>query len=651
MKEVRLLKLQAQNFKGLKWLDIDAPNGENLSIYGENGTGKTTIADAFFWLLFGKDSFGRSDFEIKTLDADGRVINFLDHSVMAELKIEDKAVSLQKTLREKWVKQRGSMDREFAGHETEYFINGIPKSKTEYTAFIKGIADEDVFRLLTNPMYFNNTLDKKKRREMLFTMFGNVSDTDVLAENHAVLGDLADELGKYTLDELRTATGANKRRIDKDLQSIPNRIDEINRFIVDTGENNIDSLRSELQAIDNSIKVKSDELSNQNIDREIETKQRETSDKISILISDCQANKYKLKSEHAELIHKRQSIEHSINEKSTAIKSVNLTLSTNASAIEKYKTKLSSLRTEWEEVFNSKYSGGNKCLTCGQQLPDERIAEMINNFNEEKARKLKSINEEADGIKTAIQVINAKNIEIENKQSVLTAEIDTLTDELGKVIIEAGLKEYAISEIEDKTKTEIAAINAGFEAWKIGYLSGETENTGRKTLEEEIKALRASKGVISKKITDIEQSEIFKARIKELESEAKKLSAEYERLEKLDYLISEFTKKKSSMLEDKINSKFKYARFKLFEQQINGGVAETCEVTYNGVPYSVLNNAMKMNIGLDIINAFSKHYDMSAVIFLDNAESVTKIFDTDSQQIRLYVSETDKQLRIENKNI
>lgn len=113
-------------------------------------------------------------------------------------------------------------------------------------------------------------------------------------------------------------------------------------------------------------------------------------------------------------------------------------------------------------------------------------------------------------------------------------------------------------------------------------------------------------------------------------------------------MTEEFVRTKVHLLEEKINSKFKYARFKLFKDQINGGLEETCETLYEGVPYSSgLNNAARINVGLDIINTLNDYYGITAPIFVDNSEAVTKLINTNSQILSLIVSEKDKQLRVE----
>ena len=137
-----------------------------------------------------------------------------------------------------------------------------------------------------------------------------------------------------------------------------------------------------------------------------------------------------------------------------------------------------------------------------------------------------------------------------------------------------------------------------------------------------------------------------KKRILELEENQKKLSAEYENIEQETFLIEDFIKAKVELLNEKINKKFKLATFKMFESQVNGGLKECCEVMYNNIPYKALNNAARLNVGLDIINTLTKHYNVTAPLFIDNAEAVTTFIDSDSQIIKLIVTEGVKALEV-----
>ena len=141
------------------------------------------------------------------------------------------------------------------------------------------------------------------------------------------------------------------------------------------------------------------------------------------------------------------------------------------------------------------------------------------------------------------------------------------------------------------------------------------------------------------------QNDSIDERIADLEAKEKDLAKAYEDQQRIIYLCEEYTKTYVDMVSDKINQVFSLAKFKLFERQINGGIAEACEVTIDGVPYGDLNSAAKINAGLDVINSLSEKLDLKVPVFIDNAESVNKLIETDTQLVRLAVSK-DKELKI-----
>ena len=213
---MKLLKLKLKNFKGIKSLELVA-NGEDLRIFGDNATGKTTIYDAFLWLLFDKDSQNKADFAIKTLDKDGNVIHKLDHEVEGTFSVDGETIVLRKVYREKYTKKRGSATEEFSGHETDHFIDGVPVTKTEYTKRVSEIAPEAQFKLLTSPTYFNERMRWQDRRKVLLEVCGDVTMEDVVKAN----GDLAklpQILGKHSLDDYKKIIAS--RRAEKSTKSL-----------------------------------------------------------------------------------------------------------------------------------------------------------------------------------------------------------------------------------------------------------------------------------------------------------------------------------------------------------------------------------------------------------------------------------------------
>ena len=227
--EIVIKKLSFKNFKGFKGKEIDFEK-DVTNISGDNATGKTTIFDGFSWLLWGKDSQNRKDYEIKPYQEDGENIHNVETSVEGVLSIDGKENVLKRVYKEVWKKKRGSNDSEFSGHTTDFYINEVPRKKKEYEDFISEIVSEDEFNLLSNPMYFNTIIDKKERRKILLSLVDDVSPDDIFKINE----DLKElDLENYTIDELKSMAKSTCKKINEKLIEIPARIDELNKAKTD----------------------------------------------------------------------------------------------------------------------------------------------------------------------------------------------------------------------------------------------------------------------------------------------------------------------------------------------------------------------------------------------------------------------------------
>ena len=178
MKEIQIKQIHLLNFKGVRNLLVDFV-GNVTTISGDNGTGKTTIFDAFTWVLFGKDSEDRKAFNVKTLDKDGNAIEKLPHEVTATFVVDNQVVTIRRCFNEKWQKRRGSAIEEFTGHEEERFINDVPYSVKDFSSKINELfCSEEIFKLITSPFAFNG-LKTDKQRNILTTMIGEISDAEI----------------------------------------------------------------------------------------------------------------------------------------------------------------------------------------------------------------------------------------------------------------------------------------------------------------------------------------------------------------------------------------------------------------------------------------------------------------------------------------
>ncbi len=649
---MKLNSLKLQNFKGIRQFELDAQGGD-ISVFGDNATGKTTLSDAFMWLLFGKDSLNRADFEIKTLGPDGEPEHGLEHMVEAILELEDGSrLALKKVYQEKWTKKRGSATAEFTGHTTDHYIDGVPVQKKEYDARIAEIADENIFRLLTDPRYFNEVLHWQKRRELLLEVCGDVSDAEVIASK-ADLSKLADILGNRTIEQHRKVIQARRTEINKELEKIPVRIDEVKLGLPNVDDiSNAEELSNDIAKLREELKAKQEELAQVKAGGQVAEKTKE--------LRTIEGQLLDLKNKHREALdekvgEKRKDLSYAQSEIYKLKANINAksdTIKYNETSIKSLDEKMEKLRNEWHEE-NAKafeFAQSDTCPTCGQALPAEQLEsareKVLADFNRKKAEKLESINaegkqlaslkssyeEELNTHRKTIEKYTKDLAELEQKEAALKTEIDNIMQGAEPVEVTS---EYA--QLENRQNAIRGEIN------ELIVNNSQAVNA----IQKEIDTLTDAITALEQAAARLEARKNGEKRIEDLKAEERKLAAEFEELERQIYLTEEFIRAKVWLLEEKINSKFRMARFKLFEVQVNGALAECCETTFNGVPYSDLNNAARINIGLDIINTLSEHYSFSAPIFVDNRESVTRLTDVDAQVISLVVSEPDKKLRVE----
>ncbi|MFA6691873.1 MAG: AAA family ATPase, partial [Saccharofermentanales bacterium] len=648
-------KLSLNNFKGIKSFTLDA-QGEDVNIFGDNATGKTTLMDAFLWLLFGKDSQNKTDFEIKTLGPDGEPEHGLEHSVEARLQLPNgRQTTLKKTFYEKWTKKRGSATAEFTGHTTDHFVDGVPVQKKEYDARIAEIADENIFRLLTDPRYFNEVLHWQKRRELLLEVCGDVSDEEVI-NSKSDLNKLSEMLGNRTIEQHRKVIQARRAEINKELEKIPVRIDEVKRGLPNIDDiTNPDELPNDIAKLREKLRQKQEELAQAKAGGQVAEKTKE--------LRMVEGQILDLRNKH------RQTLDEKVGEKSRELSLIqsgmyklradinakNDVIKSYEAEIKSLEAKMENLRNKWREVNAEQFefNQDTNCPTCGQPLPVEQIEiareKALADFNRTKAEKLESINAEGKrlaGVKQtmeqnlaaaseALEKAKVNLADLEQKEAALKAEIEAIMQ--GAVPVESTPEYYELNAKYRYLQEEIRKLETD-NSLAVAKIQKEID-----TLFNAIRALEQAQARIDTRINGLK-------RIEELKAEERNLAAEFEELERQLYLTEEFIRTKVRLLEERINSKFQMARFKLFEVQVNGALAETAETMYNGVPYSNLNNGARINVGLDIIRTLAKHYNFYPPIFIDNRESITELIDVSPQQtISLIVSEKDQKLRVELK--
>ena len=638
---MKLTKLELLNFKGLKAFTIHF-NGDVI-IRGDNATGKTTVFDSVCWLLFGKDSLDRADFEIKTLDR-GEPVHKVNHEVTGTFTLDEGGtVELKRVYREKYSSPRGG-EVTMTGHTTDYFVDGVPKKEKEYKEIVNSLVDENIFKLITNPLYFNETYSWQNRRKLLLEMCGDISDEDVIAE-YSELKALTDILSGHSVDDHRKVVAAKKTAINKELDMIPVRIDEALR-----GKPTIDTPRDVLIQ---EISLATTTLETLEADKALLVNGHAVVDTRAEL-RDVQRRLMARESE-LQMEYKKQSalksneydmVVSELNNLSSKVESTKHRLDTSNRDIQRIESVIDELIHQRQQVNEDAFvmDIDEACPTCGQKLPAEQIQaareKAETKFNLRKSKQLEELN----------QSIELKQQDIENikKRDAGLEPVETL-----EALIKAKelVKETITDEIEQLTAPVLDddSVYADLKAEEFMLqMKLDESNTDHSEeiadIDKRIAATKEHRFNLETELNKYEEAKRIDTRVAELESQQAELAAEKSKLDEASYLMDEFVKAKVNMLEDVINSRFKLARFKMFNVMLNGNVEECCETTYKGVPYRSMNNAARINVGLDIINALTSYFKVNAPVFIDNAEAVTEFVPVNSQTIKLIVDESEPQL-------
>lgn len=645
--EIKLLKLSLKNFKGIKELVINFA-GRNTNIYGKNATGKTTIFDAFKWLFFDKDSNDKKDFNIKTLDKDNNPIHFLEHEVEATLLIDNSEVIFKKVLEEKWVKKRGQEQQEFSGHETSYWIDEVPIKKKDYEEKINNIIPESLFKLITDPLFFNNQMSWKERRELLVNISGSDLTDETILDSDIKYSTLKENLQGRSIDDYKKVVSSKIKELNDEKEKIPVRIDELTNTLITEHNIDYDALEKEKGQYNQKLEQVEKEMT------DVQTRANENMKKVNELTAaKNELNNLKFRLEVTN--SKNYAVEiQKLNDEKTVLESKKRNNDQKIIEVEQQITndndKKNALYEEWDKVINSTFVGVDldektfTCPTCNREYStekkDEIKKEFEDRFNKNKEDEKKRINTEGQALSTSIANNELILKETQEDNEKLSQKLET---------INAKIAEFEKQQAEEKPFDVNNDPTYKKKLDEVNKLAEIVENLSS----QDITDLQNKKSDITKEIDNINQKlierdtqEKTKLRIKELEDEEIELSQKIQELESQLYQIEDFTKTKVNLLEDLINSKFKVVKFRLFKMQINGGLDECCDTLVNGVPYSDVNNAHKILAGLDIIETLSKFYNTTAPIFIDNRESINELYSIDSQLISLVVTE-DPELRIE----
>lgn len=608
-----LKRMEIQNFKGITNLTIDFKDGQNM-ICGQNASGKTSIFDALTWLLFGKDSANREKFDIRPLDENGEKVHNVEIFVSATFDVMGKEITFSKKQKENWIKKRGSDAPTLQGNVNTMEINGFPKSDREFKEEVSGFVDEDIFKMLTNPLYFPS-LPWKEQRNILMRFVSDVSDVD-LAKELGGYDDLMSDLefAKDT-DEIQKKYARQIKELREKADEIPTRIDEAEKSRVygDTEalENKRKGIKAQIESLDKQIRNGAVDVSELQDDL----------NKVNKDIAECkEIADDALRKRRGDLKDSLADIQRKLKDKQFERSQYKDRIIEEKRLIADRNARIETLRKEYKEVKEKKISpNATVCPSCGREFEADKIAEITEHFAKDRADSLTHIDFTATKINDQIKE-SEKNIEEwQKKVEIIEKAIEPfepMIHDIEKEISELpDVPDYTVSDRYNELVSRKEQIESEMAEQMINSTDTSELEVQRKELDEQLKS-------VDGQIACLERNNQIDERVATLEQEQKEVQQKIADAERLSFLLENFVKSKMERISKAINEKFEVCDFKLFESQINSGIKECCELMVNGVPFSVLNSGHRIVAGLDIIASLEDLYDRCVPVWIDNAESV-----------------------------
>jgi len=616
---MKLNYLKFENFRGFR--DYTAIfDGKNATIFGRTGSRKTTIYDGMCWLFFSKDSLDRPDsgrgaFNLRPLDKDNNVIKGLVVAVEGGLTLDDgTSIVLRKEQHETVVK------KQIKGYTKRCWKDKVPKTITDFNAFIADIIPEKMFRLLTDLTYFNGKMDDKERRAVLMAMAGEIPAPSGFDE-------LVGLCENRSIDDYKIVLSDEKKLHEKERNQINTRIDENEKSLGGLTETDTtkleESRNAEKQAI-SDIEEKNKELYATEHTRQakIESINNLKTDLIireGILAKDTSGIQ--------NLLTEKATLETGVLNKQNAIANAERLVTAKKADIDCAKTELEACLAKRQSVIKEYADAAvetkDTCYACGQKLQADKLAENESKRKENKAK----IIERGNRIQFEVTAITKTISILETDLKVLNSSVKSATS-IAKIAAqkatpecEALDKRIAAHETpapeKDSEWLKISAMIKNAES-ELGESVSRIMEDNRKVLQDHNDKLTE----LNEALKSVDKVTKINNRIAELTNSENDLAQKIAELERLLADIQRYKATESKFIEAAVDDKFEHVKFKMFDTQLNGTIVDVCVTLLDGKPYKSLSTGEKMFVGIDEINALARHYKLNVPLFVDNSESL-----------------------------
>lgn len=658
MKKILFKTLKLHNFCGIRAGVFDF--GEDLTVIsGDNGRGKSTIGNAIMYTLFGTDTNGMQ-LDIKTFDENHNIIKEIEHSSELVMLVDGEEISFKRVLTDKWKGDKCT-------NTFKYYVDGELTTAGDFSNVVDDIFQEDPFAWCICPNLFLG-MTWQNQRAFLQSLAGDISVEDI-TKGEEKYDYLVELLKQKDIDAILHHLKHKRTEVQKELDAVPIRLAELDKARPakqdwDALETEKAELKEKLIVIDNKVQQirtgGADRVRLDGIRKKIEFAEKRKRMMEQGADKESTDNMTKHQSDVLNANAAFNKAESTVDNLKAVMNGYPTTEVQINAQIEECKKKVGDFNKRSEEIAKRSWEWDDKdgfCPQCGQALPlgDVQLLkqESQNRFNSQKAEDMKKLNNEFAKLQSAYTELNKELEKLNDDRQTTTNQLvkahQALNDaEKHKAEVDADIprayeqilaskEEYqqVLKEISE-LQTELDKPSESNEDNDKLLLQLDEERKPLSDRYDEVLELLASKASYDNTMSHIEAAQNDKTTFQEqLDDIDAKLN-----------ITNEFYQLSCKALEDKVNQHFRFVKWSLFLPKLDGEKKPYCECYHNGVPYSRLNGAAKVNAGIDIARTIGQYYDISVPVVLDECESVNHPLSTGGQQIRLVVSKDDK-LKVE----
>jgi len=667
--KLELLWMKLTNVKGIESLMIEFNKGET-TISGTNGTGKSTVADSYRWGFTGKDSLDRKDYDLKNTVR--KELNEHPHQVEIGFKFGQREYKVLRSYEEIHQMVKG-VEKKLKGHETNLWVNDSPKKLGEFQDFIGAFFSDKVFKMLTDPLFFNTEIKDKwdytNIREILVQMAGEISNDEIF-EGSEISEERRKMLEKTLLDwgntdSLKKQTNDRITALKKEIAPIQPAIESQER----TMPEKLDWDSIEMDINEESIRL---ELANTAIfeaskgDEGVEQAKQEKRNEIRDLEFEQKNFEQTIKDRFREAnADRRSKIADKEQEIADVTRSINSTLSdiaNHSKDVDRYTAEKNQL---WEKYQSKQKETAPElpadktiCPTCQRPFEGDSIAEAekahFENWNSKHAQAIELIKRQGSRLK---QQIADSSAAVDNEKR----HLQNLDDEKIKLQKELSdlqsTKEWKESDLSSELANDSGyqERHAAIELTKRELEKLSDANEQDEQREAILSELKANKEAITARLNELRVQLATKAHydtsakeIADLKSKLSRLGHQLADEQGIEHAIKTYNRSRNAIVQDRVNAMFpKELHYQLFEMQMNGEINDICEMSYKGVPWGTLNTGAKIYAGMECIKTLSKFYDLYLPVWIDNRESTVEIPEMECQVINLVVDPAKKKLTVQ----